>query len=218
MSSNTISIVGAGNVARGLATRALAADYDVEILVRNEEQGRTLAASLGGAVPATGLGGNVSVADLGPAAAGDIVALAVPWSAVPEIVAAFGGFVGKTVIDATNPLNAEFTGLATDADTSGAEEIAKLAPEAKVVKAFNTVFASNVVAGDKNGEPLDLLVAADDVDAKAAVVAFGEKAGFRVIDTGALSQARTMEALAWLHMQLQFTRGTNFASAIQLVD
>lgn len=218
MSSNIISIVGAGNVARGLATRALAAGFDVEILVRNEEQGTTLAAGLGQAVPVASLGGNVTVSNLGPVAAGDIVALAVPWSAVPEIVAAFGGFSGKTVIDATNPLNAEFTGLDTDADTSGAEEIAKLAPEAKVVKAFNTVFASNVVAGDKNGEPLDLLVAADDADAKAAVVAFGEKTGFRVIDTGALSQARTMEALAWLHMQLQFTRGTNFASAIQLVD
>ena len=209
MSSNTISIVGAGNVARGIATRALAAGYDVEILVRNEEQGRTLAGELGG---------NVSVADLGPVAAGDIVALAVPWSAVPEIVTAFGGFAGKIIIDATNPLNAEFTGLATEADTSGAEEIAKLAPQATIVKAFNTIFASNVIAGDKNGEALDLLIAADDADAKAAVLAFGEKAGFRVIDTGALSQARTMEALAWLHMQLQFTRGTNFASAIQLVD
>lgn len=209
MSSTTISIVGAGNVARGIATRALAAGYDVEILVRNEEQGKTLAGELGG---------NVTVSDLGPAAAGDIVALAVPWTAVPELVAAFGGFAGKILVDATNPINAEFTGLATDADTSGAEEIAKLAPEAKVVKAFNTVFASNVIAGDKNGEPLDLLVAADDADAKAAVVAFGEKSGFRAIDTGALSQARTMEALAWLHMQLQFTRGTNFASAIQLVD
>ncbi len=209
MSSTTISIVGAGNVARGIATRALAAGYDVEILVRNEEQGKTLAGELGG---------NVTVSDLGPTAAGEIVALAVPWAAVPEVIAAFGGFAGKTLVDATNPLNAEFTGLDTDADTSGAEEIAKLAPEAKVVKAFNTVFASNVIAGDKNGEPLDLLVAADDADAKAAVVAFAEKTGFRVIDTGALSQARTMEALAWLHMQLQFTRGTNFASAIQLVD
>ncbi|HEU4849466.1 MAG TPA: NAD(P)-binding domain-containing protein [Terrimesophilobacter sp.] len=206
---STISIVGAGNVARGIATRALAAGYEVELLVRNEEQGRALAGELGG---------NVSVAGIGAEVAGDIVAIAVPWSAVAGIVSAFGGFAGKTVVDATNPLNTDFTGLDTDADTSGAEEIAKLAPQAKVVKAFNTVFAGNVVAGEKNGEALDLLVAADDAEAKAAVVAFAEKAGFRVIDTGALSQARTMEALAWLHMQLQFTRGTNFASAITIVD
>jgi predicted dinucleotide-binding enzyme len=206
---STISIVGAGNVARGIATRALAAGYDVQILVRNEEQGKTLQGELGG---------SVTVAAIGSPVAGDIVALTVPYSAVSEIASAFGGFVGKTIIDATNPLNAEFTGLATEPDTSGAETIAALVPAAKVVKAFNTVFAGNVVAGEKNGQPLDLLVAADDADAKAAVVAFAEKAGFRVIDTGALSQARTMEALAWLHMQLQFSRGTNFASAIQLVD
>ncbi|HEY9497779.1 MAG TPA: NAD(P)-binding domain-containing protein [Terrimesophilobacter sp.] len=206
---STISIVGAGNVARGIATRALAAGFDVQILVRNEEQGKTLQGELGGPV---------TVATIGSSVVGDLVALTVPFSAVPEVAAASGGFAGKTVIDATNPLNAEFTGLATEPDTSGAETIAALVPAAKVVKAFNTVFAGNVVAGEKNGQPLDLLVAADDADAKAAVVAFAEKAGFRVIDTGALSQARTMEALAWLHMQLQFTRGTNFASAIQLVD
>lgn len=209
MSSTTISIVGAGNVARGIATRALSAGYDVELLVRNEEQGRALAGELGSAVTVSGLG---------PVAAGDIVALAVPWSAVPEVVSAFGGFAGKTLIDATNPLNADFTGLDTAAGTSGAEVLAGLAPRARVVKAFNTVFAGNVVAGEKNGEPLDLLVAADDAEAKAAVLSFAEKAGLRVIDTGALSQARTLEALAWLHMQLQFTRGTDFASAFQLVD
>lgn len=211
---STISIVGAGNVARGIATRALAAGYEVELLVRNEEQGKTLAGELGG----TERGGTVTVAGIGDQVAGDIVALAVPWSAVADIVSAFGGFAGKTLVDATNPLNADFTGLDTEADTSGAEEIAKLAPQARVVKAFNTVFAGNVIAGEKNGDSLDLLVAADDADAKAAVVAFAEKAGFRVIDTGALAQARTMEALAWLHMQLQFTRGTNFASAITIVD
>src|SRR5690606_12104344 len=110
------------------------------------------------------------------------------------------------------------TGLATEPGTSGAEEIAALAGDAHVVKAFNAVFASNVVAGSKNGQPLDLFVAGDDEAAKNAVIGFGEKTGFRVIDTGALSQARTLEALAWLHMQLQFTRGTNFASAIQIVD
>ncbi|MBB5633936.1 hypothetical protein BKA04_002159 [Cryobacterium mesophilum] len=209
MSSDTISIVGAGNVAKGIATRALASGYGVQILVRNEEQGKTLAGELGG---------NVTVAGIGDQVTGDIVALAVPWSAVTDLATAFGGFAGKTVVDATNPLNADFTGLAVSPDTSGAEEIAKLIPQAKVVKAFNTVFASNVVAGEKNGDALDLLVAADDADAKAAVVAFAEKAGFRVIDTGALSQSRTMEALAWLHMQLQFTRGTNFASAITIVD
>lgn len=206
---STISIVGAGNVARGIATRAIAAGDDVQLIVRDRAKGEALAADLGG---------NVTVSALGSAITSDLVFLAIPYLVASDVISALGNLAGKTLVDATNPLNEEFTGLATAAGTSGAQTIAELAPRANVVKAFNTVFASNVIAGSKNGQALDLLVAADDADAKAAVVAFAEKTGFRVIDTGALSQAATLESLAWLHMQLQFTRGTNFASAIVIVD
>jgi len=206
---STISIVGAGNVARGIATRAIAAGDDVQIVVRDQAKGEALAADLGG---------NVTVSSIGAPLAGDLVFLAIPYLVASDVVPALGNLAGKTVVDATNPINEEFSGLATQPGTSGAEAIAALAPKANVVKAFNTVFASNVIAGNKNGQPLDLMVAADDADAKAALVAFAEKAGFRVIDTGALSQAATLEAIAWLHMQLQFIRGTNFASAIVIVD
>jgi 8-hydroxy-5-deazaflavin:NADPH oxidoreductase len=205
----TISIVGAGNIGRAVATRALAAGYDVQLLVRNRENGGSLAGELGGSVTVDSLGARI---------AGDLVVLAVPYSAAAEAISALGDLDGKTVVDTTNPINADFTGLATAPGTSGAETIAALAPRAHVVKAFNTVFAGNIVAGNKNGQPLDLLIAGDDADAKAAVTSFGEKTGFRVIDTGALSQSATLEALAFLHMQLQFTRGTNFGSAIVIVD
>ncbi len=205
----TISIVGAGNVARGIATRAVAAGDDVQLLVRNQEQGNALAGELGG---------NVTTAMIGGPVHGELVFLAVPYSAASELVRAFDGFTGKVVVDSSNPINDDFTGLATAPGTSGAEEIQKLAPNARVVKAFNTVFAPNVIAGSKNGHQLDLFVAADDADAKAAVAEFGDKTGFRVIDIGALAQASVMEAIAWLHMQLQFTRGTNFQSAIVILD
>ncbi|HEU4807259.1 MAG TPA: NAD(P)-binding domain-containing protein [Homoserinimonas sp.] len=206
---STISIVGAGNVARGIATRAIAAGDDVQLIVRDQARGESLAAELGG---------SVTVSAIGSAVAGDLVFLAIPYLVASDVVPALGDLAGKTLVDATNPLNEEFTGLATAPGTSGAETIAALAPSASVVKAFNTVFATNVIAGNKNGQPLDLMVAADDADAKAALVAFAEKTGFRVIDTGALSQAAVLEAIAWLHMQLQFIRGTNFASAIVIVD
>jgi 8-hydroxy-5-deazaflavin:NADPH oxidoreductase len=205
----TISIVGAGNIGRAVATRALAAGYDVQLLVRNRENGGSLAGELGGAVTVDSLGASIG---------GELVVLAVPYSAAAEAISALGDLGGKTVVDTTNPINADFTGLDTAPGTSGAETIAALAPGAHVVKAFNTVFAVNIVAGNKNGQPLDLLIAGDDADAKAAVTSFGEKTGFRVIDTGALSQSATLEALAFLHMQLQFTRGTNFGSAIVIVD
>jgi 8-hydroxy-5-deazaflavin:NADPH oxidoreductase len=205
----TISIVGAGNVARGIATRAVAAGYDVQLLARNQEQGRALAGELGG---------KVTTAMIGDPVHGELVFLAVPYSAARELVRAFDGFTGKVVVDSSNPINADFTGLATAPGTSGAGELQKRAPNASVVKAFNTVFAANVVAGTKNGHQLDLLIAGDDADAKAAVTEFGESTGFRVIDAGALAQAAVMEAIAWLHMQLQFTRGTNFRSAIVILD
>ena len=205
----TISIVGAGNAARGIATRAVAAGYDVQLLVRNQEQGRALAGELGE---------SVTTATVGEPLEGELVFLAVPYFAVPELVNAFDGLTGRVVVDSTNPINEDFTGLATAPGTSGAEEIQKLTPNASVVKAFNTVFASNLIAGSKNGHQLDLLIAGDDADAKAAVTKFSEKVGLRVIDTGALSQAGAIESLSWLHMQLQFTRGTNFQSAIVILD
>jgi predicted dinucleotide-binding enzyme len=205
----TISIVGAGNVARGIATRAIAAGYGVQLLVRDQAKGEALASELGG---------NVTVSTVGSAIVGELVFLAIPYLVAAEVIPALGTLTGKTIVDATNPINDDFTGLATTAGTSGAEVIAALVPGANVVKAFNTVFASNVIAGNKNGQPLDLMVAADDADSKAKLVEFAEKTGFRVIDTGALGQAETLEAIAWLHMQLQFTRGTNFASAIVIVD
>ena len=206
---STISIAGAGNVARGIATRAIAAGYDVQLLVRDQAKGEALASELGG---------NVTVSTVGSAIAGSLVFLAIPYLVAAEVIPALGNLSGKTIVDATNPINDDFTGLATTPGSSGAAAIAALAPGAKVVKAFNTVFATNVIAGNKNGQPLDLMVAADDAAAKAELVEFAEKSGFRVIDTGALSQAATLEAIAWLHMQLQFTRGTNFASAIVIVD
>ena len=205
----TISIVGAGNIGRAVATRALAAGYDVQLLVRSQEAGGSLAGELAGAVTVDSLGARIH---------GDLVVLAVPYAATAEVVGALGDPNGKILVDTTNPINADFTGLATTPGTSGAETIAALAPGAHVVKAFNTIFASNILAGHKNGQLLDLLLAGDDADAKAAVASFGEKTGFRVIDTGALSQSATLEALAFLHMQLQFTRGTNFGSAIVIID
>jgi predicted dinucleotide-binding enzyme len=82
----------------------------------------------------------------------------------------------------------------------------------------------DAIAGDLVFLAIPYLVASDVISAlgglaaKTALVAFAEKTGFRVIDTGALSQAVTLEAIAWLHMQLQFSRGTNFASALVVVD
>jgi predicted dinucleotide-binding enzyme len=207
---STISIFGAGNVARGIATRALAVGHDVQLLVRDLDKGTALASELDS---------SVTVSELSAAIDGAIVVLALPYLAVEEILAPISAnFAGKVVIDATNPVNATFTGLAVSPGTSGAEAIAALLPGASVVKGFNLIFAGNVATGSKNGKVLDLLIAGDSAEAKFAVTAFGEETGFRVIDTGALSVAGVLESLAFLHIGLQFSRGTEFQSAIQIVD
>ena len=107
--------------------------------------------------------------------------------------------------------------LAVASGTSGAEEIAKATPAgAKVVKAFNTTFAGTLVAGQVAGHSLDVLIAGDDADAKAATSELVSSGGLRAIDAGPLQRARQLEALGLLHMALQFTLNTGFGSAVKI--
>jgi predicted dinucleotide-binding enzyme len=123
------------------------------------------------------------------------------------------------VVDITNPLNETYDGVVTPPGSSAAEEIAARLPETvPVVKAFNTVFAGTLVLGEVAGQPLDIFLAADDNEAKARVSAFVESAGLRAIDAGPLARAGALESLALLHVGLQFTRGTQFGTAIKVVD
>src|SRR6185436_21133785 len=112
---------------------------------------------------------------------------------------------GKVVVDITNPVDwATFEGLVTPADSSAAEEIAKLLPEGtSVVKAFNTTFAPTLAAGEVAGQSLDVLLAGDDADAKEKVAAVVEAGGLRPLDVGPLRRARQLEQLGFLHITAQ---------------
>ena len=89
------------------------------------------------------------------------------------------------VVDATNPLNATFNGLAIDG-ISGAEAVQQAAGSAPVVKAFNTVFASRYAAPAEEGTPLTVLVAGDDAAAKSTVAELADVARLRSLDAGSL--------------------------------
>ncbi len=122
---------------------------------------------------------------------------------------------GKVVVDITNPVDwASFDRLVTPADSSAAEEIAKRAPEARVVKAFNTTFAATLVPGEVAGQPLDVLIASDD-DAKAQLAALVAAGGMRAINAGPLRRARQLEQLGFLHMALQESLGSGYESAVR---
>src|SRR4051812_3573052 len=130
---STVSIIGLGNMAQAIATRAVAGGNAVEIIGRDAVKAKDLAATLGGGATA---------GTFGAVPAGDIVVLAVPYPSAVPVVAQYGeALAGKVVIDISNTFNADATGLVVPDSTSGAQELAKALPaSAHVVKAFNTVF------------------------------------------------------------------------------
>ncbi|MGQ4513182.1 NAD(P)-binding domain-containing protein [Streptomyces sp. DW26H14] len=187
---SSVSIIGLGNMAAALAGRALAGGNAVEIIGRDRAKAEKLAATLGGA----------TVNAVGAAPSGDIVVLAVPYAGAAAVVSAYGDALrGKVIIDVTNPVSPDLQGLATPDGSSAAREIAEAAPaDARVVKAFNTVFG-HVLA--QNG-PLDVLFAGGDVRAKASVSAFIESLGLRPLDVGGLEMARWLEGTGLLMLGL----------------
>ncbi len=188
---STISIIGAGSMAAAIAGRTTKAGHAVEVITRDPAKAKALADKLGaGATTGT----------YGAAPTGPIVILAVPYSSAAAAVADFGDALdGKVIIDITNPVSPDATGLVTPAGSSGMQEIAKDAPaDARFVKAFNTIFGHVLARGGR----LDAFIAADDRDAKASVSTFIESIGLRPLDVGGLKMAQTLEALGLMMIGL----------------
>ena len=135
---------------------------------------------------------------------GDIVVLAVPHSAVPDVLQAHGAELdGRIVVDLTNPVDMQtFDSLTVPADSSAAAQIAQQIPGARVLKAFNTTFAATLTAGTVGPLPTTVLIAGDDSDAKATLAGIVSAGGLRAIDAGSLARAREMEALGFLQISL----------------
>ncbi|NGZ86384.1 NADPH-dependent F420 reductase [Duganella aceris] len=190
-SNNIISIIGAGGMATAIAGRVIKAGQTVEVIVRDPAKAQAFAGQLGaGATTGT----------YGATPTGDIVILAVPYSGAAPVIADFGeALTGKVVIDITNPVASDLSGLVTPSGSSGAQETAKgLAAGAHVVKAFNTLFGPVLAKGGQ----LDAFMAGDDAGAKARVAAFLESLGLRPLDIGALHMAQTLESLGLLMIGL----------------
>lgn len=206
-----ITIIGTGNMARGIGTRAVAGGHDVTLLGTEQTNAEELADELDGSVKAGTVGDPI---------AGDLVVLAVYYPITREVVERYGDQLdGKIVVDISNPIDTEaFEPIVPDAG-SGAQEVADAAPKAKVVKAFNTTFAGTLAnSGKVAGQPLDVFIASDDEDAKRTVVQLVEDGGLRPVDAGPLRRARELEALGYLHMGVQEPLGTGFSSAVKVVS
>ena len=210
-----VTIIGSGNMGRGIGTRAAAGGHSVTFVDANPETAEKAAADVRASAKK---GAKVSAASL-DAELGDVVVLAVWYGTNIEIAKQLGTkLAGKTVVDIANPLNSTYDGLATAPDSSSAEDLAKaVAAGTKVVKAFNTTFAGTLLAGQVAGQPLDVFIAGDDADAKGKVSQLVTDGGMRAIDAGPLHRARQIEAMQLLHITLQGTLGTNWGSAIKIL-
>lgn len=135
---------------------------------------------------------------------GDIVILAVPFPAVDDVLNARGAsLAGRIVVDITNPLDfATFDSLTVPADSSATAKIASALPDSRVLKAFNTTFAATLAAGTVGPLTTTVLIAGDDIDAKAALTQVVTDAGLLAIDAGGLRRARELEALGFLQITL----------------
>lgn len=187
----TIAILGQGNMGSGLAKRL---------------EGKTTLL-LGARAPKAG---ELTYADA--VAKADIVVLALPFDAAVEAAKTLN-LAGKTVVDISNPVKPDYTGLSIGHDTSAAEEIQKAAPEARVVKAFNTIFAGLFGAPGAETQSVPVFIAGNDDAAVATVIDLAHKAGFAVENVGKLDGARLLEPVGMLNIRFGYGlgRGTSIA-------
>lgn len=212
-----VTIIGAGNMGRGIGTRMAAGGHNVTLVDRDPEAVQEAAEIVSAAAKSSA---SVTTAGLSNVTLGDVVVLAVWYGVNQQIAKELGDKLkGKVVVDIANPLNETFSGLATAPGSSSAEELAAVVvPGADVVKAFNTTFAGTLLAGEVAGQPLDVLIAGDDEAAKAKIAQLVQDGGMRAVDAGPLERARQLEGMGLLHILLQGTLETNWGSTIKFLS
>lgn len=192
-----IAFLGGGNFGGNLADLLAAAGHDVVVGLRDVTHARS--------------GANYRVTSLEEAAAhGDVVVIAILYQACADTLPPLATQLsGKIVVDATNALQDDWSPLPLGAFASAAETLRHLLPASRLVKAFNTVFADIMTRErlDRGGQPVTAFIAGDDAQANAVVAGIAASAGFAPVVTGPLSNARYLEAIAHLNIQIAVRRG-----------
>ena len=200
---STVTIIGAGTMGRAIAWRVVAGGNEAQVLTR-----QPVKVAIPGAKHAT----------IGDALTGDIVVLALPYGAYDEVLAQYEGQLdGKVIVDVSNPIDAAtFDGLVVPVDSSAAAVLAEAIPGATVLKAFNTTFGATLTSGEVGEEKTTVLIAGDDADAKAALIAVVEAGGLRAVDAGSLKRARELEAFGFLQIALAASEQTSWTGGFGL--
>ena len=187
----SISVIGTGNMGSSIAKIFADGGATVETIAHSDEPS---------------------------AFAGDIVVLAVPYTALPEIAEKYRAqLAGKTVVDITNVVDfATFSPVSFEAG-SGAADLAARLPESKVLKAFNTNLAATLASKTVAGRTTTVIVAGDDADAKAEFIAAVTAGGVDAVDAGPLARARELEAVGFLQMALVVNEQMSWADGLGVI-
>ncbi len=206
-----IAIIGTGNVGSALGAGWAARGHQIVFGARDPDHPKV-------ADLASRLAGTAGAASIAAAATGaEVIVLATPWAAVESVLEAAGDLTGKIVVDCTNPLTPDLSGLAFGHDASAGERVAEWAPSARVVKAFNTTGANNMAdSGYTDARPW-MPVCGDDQEAKSVVMELAGELGFEAIDAGPLENARLLETLALLWIKLAYSQGMGLDFAFALL-
>lgn len=190
-----LGFIGSGPVAQNLARLAAAAGHEVLLSARNPDK----------------LVNEFKVVGFDEAARwADIAVLAIPFRAAKDMLPSVASALAdKVVVDATNPLNEDYTPILLAPGSSAGETIAELLPRSTVVKAFNTVFAEVMQADrlDRGGWRATTFVASEDPGARAKVALLARELGFAPVEAGPLAMARYLEGMAHLNIQIAFREG-----------
>jgi 8-hydroxy-5-deazaflavin:NADPH oxidoreductase len=207
MAKYSIAVLGAGIVGSALARVWVAAGHNITFGVPNPHNEKTRSAL-------TLLGGKATAGPNQDAVSkSQIVALRVQWSAAQEALRQCGNLGGKILIDCTNPLKPDLQGVTLGTTTSAGEQVAAWASGAKVVKAFNTTGAANFGNAQFGSQRADGFYCGDDAGSKGSVGELIDAAGLDPVDVGPLRNARWLEAMAmlWIDMAVNQQQGPDHA-------
>ena len=204
-----VAIIGAGNVGRALAASFARGGHSVTFASHDPEHAAAAAAATGARFAKT---------NAEAAAAAEVVVLAIPFASAETVAAEIRDAVtGKPVVDATNRMSFGPNGPTIDNGASNADRLAAWLPDAHVVKAFNTLFASHQADPMAEGTQLDGFVAGDDRNAKDTVLELVRSIGLNPVDVGPLARAQQLEQLAFLNIALNATANGSWSSGWRLI-
>jgi 8-hydroxy-5-deazaflavin:NADPH oxidoreductase len=193
-----VGIVGAGRMAAGIAHRLAVAGCALHVYDRDADSARHLVRAVDAPAP-----GRVRAAALETVLDAPVIILAIRFPGTVELARERAGqLAGRVLVDISTPLDDTYERLVLGPTTSGAEELAKAAPQSRIVKAFNTNLAVTLPHGQIDGLALDTFIASDDAEAKATLIAALQGSGLRPLDAGVLSNSRVLESMAALAIEL----------------